>query len=178
MNNDKYYKITALLLFIGLLTGCSAKIKSTKSAEFNQKVTRVLFMLENKSSDKAPGSFFGALTDAFTTELKGHTIESMGVSESELAEEIRKYNPDVVMSIVQTRIMKGFSPNGGGEYVGGATFEINMFTPANPGNRVWTANVKVKGNLTAAEKSAAKKMAANLVEKLGEDGIIDVVQSK
>lgn len=100
-----------------LLASCSANIKSVKSPEFNQKVTRVLFTLENKSTDEAPGSFFRAFTNAFTTELKSHNIESLEVSESGLTEEIRKFNPDVVMAIVQTKIMKGFNPGAGGEYI-------------------------------------------------------------
>ena len=177
MNTNKYYKI-ALVLIIGLLTNCSAKIKSVKSPDFNQKPTRILFTLENKSTDEGPGDFFDAFSEAFIAELKKRNIECIEAKESKLTEEIGKFNPDVVMPIIQTKAMHGYSPQGGGEYIGGARFEIKMHTPANADKPLWTAQIKVMGNLTAAAKSAAKKTVANLIEKLEADGIIDVVPSK
>lgn len=176
MNINKYSKIVFVLI-IGLLTSCSAKIKSVKSTDFSQKLTRVLFTLENNSTDEGPGGFFDAFSEAFIAELKNRNIESSKAFENKLAEEIGKFNPDGVMSIVQTKVKKNFSPDGF-PYTGSATFEIKMHIPANPGKPVWTAQVKVVGNLTSAAKSAAKKMVANLIEKMEEAGIIDVLPSK
>lgn len=176
MNTNKYSKI-ALLLIIGLLTNCSAKVKSIKSPEFNQKVTRILFTLENKSTDEGPGDFFDAFSEAFIAELKNRNIECIEAKESKLTEEIGKFNPDVVMPIIQTKAMHGYSPQGG-EYIGGARFEIKMHTPANADKPLWTAQIKVTGDLTSAAKAAAKKTVANLIEKLEADGIINVIPSK
>lgn len=177
MKTNKCYKITTLVLIMGLLAGCSAKIKSVKSPEFNQKPTRLLFTLENKSTDEGPGSFFDAFSEAFIAALKKRNIESMLGNESKLAETIEKYNPDVVMPVVQVKAKTSYTPDGF-PYTGGATFEIKMYTPASPDRQLWTAEVKVKGNLTSGAKSVARKTVGNLIEKMEADGIIDVIQSK
>lgn len=176
MNTNKYYKI-ALVITIGLLTSCSAKIKSVKSPEFNQKMTRVLFTLENKSTDEGPGGFFDAFAEALIAALKKRNIESTLANENKLAEAIEKFNPDVVMPVVQTKAKKNYSPDGF-PYTGSATFEIKMHSPASPDKPLWTAEIKVTGNLTSAAKSNAKKTVSNLIEKMEADGIIDVTQSK
>lgn len=75
------------------------------------------------------------------------------------------------MEIVQIKTMGRV--NGTIGYVeSGAKFEVSMYAPSDPNNPVWTAKIRVLANLTAAPKSAARKMSRNLIEKLVEDGVI------
>lgn len=89
-------------------------------------------------------------------------------TEEDLVNDIKSYDPDVVMSIGQTerRTTAGYY---GGSTETGATLDIKMFIPKRS-SPVWRGYLKADGSFgvgTASQSSAVK-----IVEKLRLDGVI------
>jgi hypothetical protein len=180
--SNHFQKLMVFGLIVGLMSGCTfAKVKSVKSPGVDQKITKVLFTL-NRPVQAGSFDFYESFMTALMTEFKKYNVESVGyvfdqskeIPQHELNEEIRKYNPDVVISILHTKAIQDQTL----QYAGGVKLELQMNIP-NQSKPVWSAKMKVVGNFLVSSKSGAKKSAANIVEKLKADGmIVKPVKSK
>jgi hypothetical protein len=154
----------------------SSKIDSNKSPEFTQKVSKIYITL--RVSEGSRNFFRPFIYDYLQPELKKHNVEttvydfgSLSLeSDKDVIGKINVYNPDVVMSIVQTERRATTGYYGNGET--GATMDIKMFLPGKE-NPIWRASLKVDGNFEIASYAASKKATARLIEKLQQDDIID-----
>lgn len=171
-----FRKWLALGLIISVASSCTTtKISSNKSPDFNQKVSRVFLTVRGSEGSK---KFMQPLATSLQSELKNHGVESSHhyfdplslETEKDLIQKIREYNPDVVMSIVQTERRSTSGQYGNAET--GATLDIRLLIP-NQDKPVWRASLIVDGNFEVAAGSAAQQSASKLIEKLKMDGIID-----
>jgi len=165
----------ALGFIITLASSCTTtKIDSNKSPNFNQKVSKIFLTVRGSEGSK---EFMKPLTTSLVSELTTHGVECNYYTfdplsletDKDLIEKIKIYNPDVVMTVVQTerRVTSGSM----GRAETGATLDIRLFIP-NQDNPVWRASVKVDGNFEVA-LNPAKQTTAKIIEKLKMDGIID-----
>ncbi|HMV07937.1 MAG TPA: hypothetical protein PK325_03800 [Cyclobacteriaceae bacterium] len=167
--------VSAVLLF--LVLGCtSSKIESNKDPQFNQKVSKIFITL--RVSEGSWGFFRPFIYDYLQPELKAHKVETIVhnfgplslESDKDVVAKIVDYQPDVVMSIVQTERRSTSGTYGNSET--GATMDIKMFLPKKE-NPVWRASFKVDANFDVASYAAAKRATVKLIEKMKADGIID-----
>lgn len=171
-----FRNLFVLAIIIAVSSSCTTtKIDSKKSPDFNQKVTKIFLTVRGSEGSK---KLMKPLTTSLQAELRNHGVESSNhyfdplslETEKDLMEKIKGYNPDVVMTIVQTERRSTSGQYGNAET--GATLDIRLFIP-NQDNPVWRASLKVDGNFEVAPGSAVKQSTSRIVEKLKMDGIIN-----
>ncbi len=165
-----FFAVITTLLFQSCV---STKIESNKSPDFNQKVSKIYIKVQGSSQ-----KYMKQLIDYILPELKSHGIEAATYyydplsldSEKDILEEIKAYNPDVVMSIGQTE-KRATSNNYYGTHatVTGATLDIKIFIPGKE-NPVWRASLKTDSDFGVA--NASESSAKKIINKLKDDGII------
>jgi hypothetical protein len=171
-------KIVSFIVVLAFLLGScvSSNIRSNKSPDFNEKITK-LFII-GKVGEKAK-YFYSALATNFVASLKEKGIEVRTFyvdplsldSDEDMTKRIALYDPNLVMIINQTESRENVNGFGfGGGFTIGGTFDIKMFQP-NSKNPVWRANLKADSSVDL--KDAAKNANKKLVEKLIEDKLLD-----
>ncbi|MEM6721286.1 MAG: hypothetical protein AAF611_18305 [Bacteroidota bacterium] len=163
------------LVFVLLLTSCvTSNIRSNKSPDFNEKITK-LFVI-GKVADNSK-FFYGSLATNFVASLKDRGVEVRTYyidplslePEEDITKRIKLYNPNLIMMISQTESRVQSDGFGFVGVASGGTFDVKIFKP-NSKNPSWRANLKID---TAANlENAAKKANQTLVEKLIEDGLL------
>lgn len=172
-------KIHAPLLLLSLiaigLSNCTiANIESNKSPDFTKKVSRIYLTAKGYASSTYLESMSGHLLNG----LKSHGVEgdvyyfnplSLEKEADVIAEKVKSYRPDVVMSIEQTE-RRLTSDTSGGSNESGATLDLKLFVPGRE-NPVWRAFLHVDGSFWG--DIAAKDTAKKIVKKLIADGVIE-----
>jgi hypothetical protein len=157
--------LTACLVFVN----CMVSIKSIKDPNFHANVSKVFIYLHGAQDAE---KFFNGVGENLSKELQTchvtseiHLAGSLSLtSKSEIKDQIKSFNPDLIMQVIQTE----YSTYNGAK--SGAKIEIALFTQDSD-KPVW------KGALNSSTSGwggmgIPSQIASKIVSQLVEDGIL------
>lgn len=174
-------KKTLILGILFFATSCvTTKITSNKSADFNEKISKLYIIMKGTESVEP---FFKSFSSELVNSLTLKGIESKVVlsdplsleSEIDVNQKIIDYKPNLLMIIQQTEsrqtVNSGFGSSGWGYGSSdtGATFDVKFFQP-NLKNPIWRGNLKADGQFGL--RSSASKACEAFIAKLIEDKLL------
>jgi hypothetical protein len=175
----KNKSVLRLFLFVPLIFVFSAscvtsKISSNKAPDFNEKISKVYFVIKGSKGAK---EFSYSFKTAFLHALSARGISSDYYVMDELAlesdkdinEKISKFNPQVVIFMTQTEADSYNTYNlGGSNNISGGVFDIKIMKPESD-RPVWRASLEASGSNDidmAVQKSVKKLIDQLTIDKL------------
>ena len=173
----KHFTSTISFLIIVIFTqySCSTtKLTSNKSSDFNEKIKSVYIIINTAKSatkfSKAFGEEFKKVLMEKGTTSEIYVIEPLSLDgEKEINEKISAFNPQVLMTIIQTEVQTNTAYMGAMKTFAGGVYDIKITTPQNE-TAIWRASLEFSVN--SPINMTVPGLVKDLIKKMTKDKLL------